>query len=70
MGSRISAFQSRALQIDADFRAGLIGPQTRRELLERARDQHLVTNLVGQGQPAHRGQPDHLDRIRKRGGRQ
>lgn len=57
MGSRISTFQARAAQIDADFRAGLIGPQTRRELLERARDQHLVTNLIGHGQPAHRGKP-------------
>ncbi|KAA1057200.1 hypothetical protein [Azospirillum argentinense] len=46
-GSRgLTAYQKRAGEIEALFAAGEIGPQTRRALLERARDVSGVAQLA------------------------
>ncbi|MBK3776337.1 hypothetical protein GAY31_19645 [Azospirillum brasilense] len=54
-GSRgLTAYQKRAGEIEALFAAGEIGPQTRRALLERARDVSGVSQLASPRATAER----------------
>ncbi|MFP5512455.1 MAG: hypothetical protein ACLGJC_05170 [Alphaproteobacteria bacterium] len=45
-----NGFQKVVDQIEASFAAGEIGPQTRRSLLESARDRYGMTNLANRTQ--------------------
>ncbi len=43
---KIAAFEKAVADIEAAFAAGTIGPITRREMLEAARDRYGMTNLA------------------------
>ena len=50
-----NGFQKVVDQIEASFAAGEIGPQTRRSLLESARDRYCMANLQHRTQPVSPG---------------
>jgi hypothetical protein len=56
---RISAFQARIDEIEASFKAGQIGPMTRRDLMIQARDRHGVAKTPGHDMPGQPGNSAH-----------